>query len=166
MRSGGKMDKKEINEQFDAFDLLINRFSKSAKKFISVITSLIIISLAAFYSIQNNTIEKKEKIDFELRKDFVKTVNESVKKTNEISVKVDNLQEKKLEKKDYIRKIVNDEYQKILKKDFQSVNSVAIEQIEEAVNSKMFDDEVVMKNASNYIVDRYRTWKFQQNNLK
>lgn len=160
------MDKKEINEQFDAFDLLINRFSKSAKKFISVITSLIVISLAAFYSIQSNTIEKKEKIDFELRKDFVKTVNESVKKTNEISVKVDNLQEKKLEKKDYIRKIVNDEYQKILKKDFQSVNSVAIEQIEEAVNSKMFDDEVVMKNASNYIVDRYRTWKFRQNNLK
>lgn len=166
MRLGGKMDKKEINEQFDAFDLLINRFSKSAKKFISVITSLIVISLAAFYSIQSNTIEKKEKIDFELRKDFVKTVNESVKKTNEISVKVDNLQEKKLEKKDYIRKIVNDEYQKILKKDFQSVNSVAIEQIEEAVNSKMFDDEVVMKNASNYIIDRYRTWKFQQNNLK
>lgn len=166
MRSGGKMDKKEINEQFDTFDLLINRFNKSAKKFISVITSLIVISLAAFYSIQSNTIEKKEKIDFELRKDFVKTVNESVKKTNEISVKVDNLQEKKLEKKDYIRKIVNDEYQKILKKDFQSVNSVAIEQIEEAVNSKMFDDEVVMKNASNYIVDRYRTWRFQKNNLK
>lgn len=160
------MDKKEINEQFDAIDLIINRISKSAKKLITVLASIVTLAIISFYSIQSSANKEREKLDYELRKDFVTMVNDSVRKTNQNEKELRELQNKKLEKKDYIRKIINDEYQKILKKDFHSVNTVAIEQIEEAVNSKIFDDELVMKNASNYIIDKHRSWVFYNKNSK
>lgn len=161
---GVEMNNKEVNEKFDYIDLVLKRLETTFKKGIKILGSIVGLGLLTFWGIEKSIeVNRNEKSDDILRIISSKVVSVEERAINN-SQSISNLDINKLEKVDFIKKIIDEEYRRMMKKEHSSINQESIKLIETAINEGLLRDEPLFLNSGNWIIKTFREWEFHKKN--
>lgn len=108
--------------------------------------------------------QREDERTHKLREGFLSNYKHTVSRVDNLEQKASYLSETKLDTIEYIKKNIVDEYPKVIRKDFDSINSVAIIQIQDVLDRGLFKnkEDLLFFNSANYIVSKYREYELFQ----
>ena len=159
----------ELLKEVDMYTKLTNKILKSITVLIVGVGGVITTVYVVISNINNQALGKQQQSQSSLENRLVDKVTLNSERIDFLMSKTDSIESTKVDKLDYIKVSLDEEFRKIRNNQFDRINVESIRQIESAMNSGLLDKEPsFILSTAQYVTRAYREhmfYKSQPTNL-
>ena len=159
----------ELLKEVDMYTKLTNKILKSLTVLIVGVGGVITTVYVVISNINNQALGKQQQSQSSLENRLVDKVTLNSERIDFLMSKTDSIESTKVDKLDYIKVSLDEEFRKIRNNQFDRINVESIRQIESAMNSGLLDKEPsFILSTAQYVTRTYREhmfYKSQPTNL-
>lgn len=153
----------ELHLDVDMYTKLANKILKSVSAVIVGVAGVIATIYVSISNVNTKTAERQILSQSSLEAKLVEQVTDNKEQINLLSEQVKNVNSEKLDKIDYIKKILDEEFRKIRNNDLAKINVESVKQIDNAITSGLLDKEpLFILSTAQYVTKTYKEHMFFQ----